>query len=268
MDMGRSDESSSGSHGMPKRKRSHSFNISSPNRRSNDFLVMPLSSPVLHRSLTRRDFLATTSVALAALSVGARVLPAAALGRHPANVFLPEPIPADLLHTLAARALEAAKSAGAQYADIRLSQQQSLGIQLPDGVVPMTTLGARFSYGIRVMVDGALAFDYGTVPTPGAVAATARNAVTQARGFSTLTNDRVEFAPAPVTTGAWTSPYQIDPFAVPILEQADLLGALSAATGRVEGAAYSDRFNWQRETRVCASSEGTQTTQTFMRARS
>jgi len=221
-------------------------------------------------ALSRRRFLTTSAqlsaYALAGVGLGARTLSATEVGRHNAQAFLEDPPIPERLRQLAAQALDAARSAGAQFADIRIGHTQILGVGIYDGVTPDIVLESTLSYGVRAMVRGAVAFEYGTLLSPDAVARTARNAVAQAKGFAALIND-TELVSAPVVQGEWHSPMTIDPFTVPILEQADLLGAYSAAVdGRVEGAGGFGAFTWERETRVCATTDGTCTTQTFVRA--
>jgi TldD protein len=217
-------------------------------------------------SYTRRNFLMTSGLALSGLGVAVRTLSAARAGAHSADAYLGNPVQHRQLETLALQALDAARQAGASYADIRVGVVQTLSVLLSPSSVPMARMGSTISYGIRVIANGAMAFDYGTVPTTEAVVAVARNAVTQARGFSKTSLGDTELAPAPVVTGEWATPYGIDPCAVPILEQGDLLSALKAPSHRTEGAVGGLGFSWERETRICATTEGSRTTQLFQRA--
>src|SRR5687768_9951874 len=97
---------------------------------------------------TRRDFLATTSLAVAgtiltAPSVRGQSLPTN-IGHSPlpANAFLPEPIGASTLRALAASGIEAARAAGASYADIRVAERHwlSLELSLLFPVMPITQM--------------------------------------------------------------------------------------------------------------------------------
>jgi TldD protein len=113
-----------------------------------------------------------------------------------------------------------------------------------------------------VLVDGTWAFAYGTTPTTGAIAKAARDAVAIARGYARIATKRVELAPAPVATGEWSTPMQLDPFAVPLRDQFALLGAYLDASARVlDAATMGLQFQWRRETRVFASTDGALTTQ-------
>jgi TldD protein len=217
-------------------------------------------------SLTRRDFLAVTSAGVLGLTKAANAIPLRTAGGHAANVFVPPMAEPSQLSRLASRALEAATAAGAQYADVRVANRQELSVFLDASWTPLAIVESSVGYGVRVMVNGTMAFSYGSTFTPDGVANVARNAVAQARGLSKLPTARIEMAPAPAVTGMWSSPYQIDPFAVPLMEQADTLGAWMSITRRRPNAWSQGQFRWERETRVCATTEGTSVTQTFLRA--
>jgi len=225
---------------------------------------------LLRPTVTRRAFLATTSAGVAVLHLGARQLLAKDLTTSATgNRVLPEPMPAETLRTLAARALEAAKAAGATYADVRVADQQWLAIGLSAGSdQPDILMAAGFDMGIRVLVDGAMGFVYRHVPNIDAAAAMARDAVASARGFSRVLVHPIELVPAPALTGEWSTPMRIDPFTVPVKEQADVLGAWQAAAEHVKyGRVARTSAGWTRETRVFASTEGALLTQQFVRLR-
>jgi len=234
--------------------------------------------------VSRRDFLATTSLAVAGAAVGARALRASPVRLAPAelrsaaNVLLPAPMAAGDLQGFAAAALEAARSAGAAFADVRVAEWQQVEIaqRMFAPLTPSIDLDGTFTYGVRAQVDDMWAFAYGSAPTVDALAASARHAVATARSAARVLRAiggtvAAERAPAPVLTGTWASPQRIDPFAVPIEDQLGLLWALQSANGRVPGgsgpdaAAGLDGFVWEREMRVFASTEGAVLTQTLHR---
>jgi len=222
--------------------------------------------------LNRRDFLATTSLSAVGLALGARPLHAVRLApdvlRGPlhANAILPAPLAVANLESLATQAIDAAKSAGASYADIRIAEEYGLRIDIGMSG-PETTMSSRFSYGVRVLVNGAWAFVHGTVPNADAVTAAARSAVATARGYASLVTHPVELIPAPVVTGSWTSPIKIDPFSIPLSDQIDLLYGIADVVYRELGGDHMGHFDWTKEVRSFASSEGSLVTQTLYRAR-
>jgi len=247
-------------------------------------LIVSVSDSSSPARVSRRDFLATTSLTAASAILGARTLRASPVrlapgaARSAANALLPAPMAAADLQQFAAAALEAAHSAGAAFADVRVAEWQQVEVaqRMFAPLTPSIDLDATFTYGVRAQVDGQWAFAYGSAPTVDALAASARHAVATARSSARVMHaigdvPAPEWAPTPVQTGTWASPRRIDPFAVPIEDQLALLWALQSANGRVPGgsgpdaAAGLDAFVWTRETRVFASTEGALLTQTLHR---
>jgi len=218
-------------------------------------------------SSNRRDFLATTMMATAGLAMGVRRADAMRVralplqSRLPVSKFAPDVVDAETLRRLAQQAMEAAKSAGATYADIRIADRRMFTIGIYQPPVPSSSIGFEYSYGIRAQVDGAWAFAYGADPSPAGVTQTAQAAVTTARSLTKLSGPKVGLAPAPVATGEWTTPIRIDPFAISPNEHGYMLGAYMNAAGRVFDGGMMPEFKWSSETRVFASTEGSLVTQ-------
>jgi TldD protein len=223
-------------------------------------------------STTRREFLRTASLAAAGAGTGlwGQQLSALALrSSAPAAAYLPDPTPDDTLRTLATSAIDAARAAGARYADIRVASRRSLRMRRYNAIpVPISEVTLDHAYGIRSFADGAWAFAYGTTPTTDAVTASARHAAADARLFASVSTPADMWAPVPlVRNGEWWSPAEIDPLSVPMQEQVNLLGAFTNAAMRIPAitdAAHT--FDWVVETRVFASTDGTMMTQHFTRA--
>ena len=76
----------------------------------------------------------------------------------------------------------------------------------------------------------------------------------------------VELAKTPVVTGTWMTPVTRDPIDVPIEEKVALLFAANEAALKVPGVRFvTSGLQLLREIKMYANSEGTQTTQTFIR---
>jgi TldD protein len=222
---------------------------------------------------SRRDFLARSSVALAGIGIGLRpgqlrALPPRSI--RPVAELLPDLVDADTLRKLAQAAMDAARSAGATYADIRIANRRMLDMMYflhrPD-IPPISSLGFDYSYGVRVRVDGGWAFASGADPTVDGVAGATRKAVGRARDLAKVSGSAPDFVAAPVVTGEWATPVKIDPFSVSPDEHAYMLGAYMEATSRALGADTQPSFYWQYETRVFASTEGSLVTQRLAQAR-
>jgi len=236
-------------------------------RRTNAFPLMPTS---------RRQFLTRSSLALAGVTLGlGRVAEAAPimvpLGlKRPVSSLLPSVVDPDTLRSLALAGIDAAKSAGAAYADIRVSDSHRwrMDWSMPElQPLPYSDLYVEYGFGIRVRVGGAWGFAYGVEPTTDAIARAANAAVATARGIAKFTPDAEPFAPASAVQGDWASSFEIDPFSVSPDAHCKMLGAFIDAAQRVrDGSVYSMQFLWQKETRVFASSEGSLITQQTMRS--
>jgi TldD protein len=223
-------------------------------------------------SSTRREFLRTGSLALAGTVCGARALQAGVPVRiaphtpHAAASFLVSASSPAVLKILASSAMDAARRAGASYADVRVAHRDVLSCERD----PKVSLQSYCAYGVRAQVNGAWGFAYGLSPSVDAAVQCAQQAVSAARTSAKLstrftvepaTIDHDHWTPPPVVTGEWHMPVQVDPFAVPIQQQIELLEAIHWTIERIPGAAGGIVADWSRETRVVAATTGTLVTQ-------
>jgi TldD protein len=174
-------------------------------------------------SITRRDLLKAGAVAATVAAMPRSMQ--AQFGRRPEPV---PPIEDPRLKALALRALDAAKSAGAAYADVRLTHER---------VRNFSTTSTKDSeillVGVRALVEGYWGFASSPVWSPDEMARLAREAVHQAKTNALGQSRPVELAAAPVVAdGHWTMPVAIDPLAVSPFEVRDFLSSLSIYTGR------------------------------------
>jgi TldD protein len=212
--------------------------------------------------LNRREFLQGTAAAAALSTLGARQ--ALAERAYAAPAFPP---PDDAL-ALAQRAVDAAKAAGATYADCRVSRNQTQNVSTRDrrvqGVVDNETSG----FGVRVLVDGAWGFAASRDVSADEVARVARVAVAQAKANRASLLRPVTLADkVPTPGGTWKSPIKVDPFDVPIEDKIALLMAANEAALGVKGARFvNSSMFFLREEKTFASSDDTKTVQTIYRA--
>jgi len=215
--------------------------------------------------LTRRHFLHTTSLAVAATAIpgpSARATPMVGAPGTP-MVYVPPVAGVSVqpdLRLLAERAAEAARHAGAAYADARLTltRQQS----------PGQSDSEACAFGVRVLVDGYWGFLASAVWTPDEAVRLARGAVAQANAHRRGKSRPVDLgAISIVHRGEWVMPVKYDPFDVSIEEKLDVINALSdlASTARV-GILPQAGMNFMRQYRVFASSEGSSWAQTTYRS--
>lgn len=165
-------------------------------------------------------------------------------------------------------ALDTAKSAGASYADVRISRNRNQAIFTREQRVQNLVDNETFGFGVRVLVDGAWGFAASRDLTREEVARVARQAVTQARANRTTMVRPVTLAPVtPTPDGSWRSPARLDPFEVPIEDKAALLLAANAAALGVQGARFvNSQMFFLREEKTLATTDGTYVVQTIFRA--
>ena len=212
---------------------------------------------------SRRDFLKTTSAAAAALSVGAAV-PRAAAGlstRQYAAVGDPT------IRALALRAVDAARSAGADYADVRISNQRNQSINTRERRVQALSDNDSMGFGVRALVGGAWGFAASRDLTPESVARVAQQAVAQARANRAALVRPVTLAPAPNNQrGTWRSDAKVDPFTIAIEDKVGLLLAANEAALKVAGAKFvTSSLFFLKDEKTYANSDGALVEQTIFR---
>ncbi len=168
---------------------------------------------------------------------------------------------------LAMRALDAARSAGATYADVRVNRNRSQFIATREKQITALADDETMGVGIRVIAGGAWGFAATGTLTTDDVERAARQAVEQARANAVVRSQPLELAPTEVHADAtWSSPVEIDPFSVSIEDKVDLLLRANAGALGVSGARFvTSSLSFLREDKLFANTDGTVTTQTLYR---
>jgi TldD protein len=217
-------------------------------------------------TLPRRDFVKGTAALAATTALSASGADALAPSLVSAAASSAPGDPA--IRALALRALDAAKSAGASYADVRVGQNRSQAVFTRERRVQGLADNETAGVGVRALVDGAWGFAATSDLTADGVATAARLAVTQARANRAAQVRPVELAPVtPTANGEWRSPITVDPFTVPVADKVALLLAANEAAMKVRGVRFvNSGMNFLREEKTFASTDGTFTVQTLYRA--
>lgn len=206
--------------------------------------------------LTRREFLERSSAAAAALAAAPRVT-ARRLAPATADSAIRE---------LCMVALDAARRAGASYADIRVVDRRDLRIATRLQRVTGVDDRSSFGFGVRVAVGGAWGFAASPDVTRDECVAVARRAVEEAKAISSA---RRTIALAPVDAvpaGSWQTPIEVDPFAVPLDEKIELLLAVNAAALKVHRVhLVTSTLDVMRRETTFASTNGSVVVQTLYR---
>ncbi|HEV3050428.1 MAG TPA: TldD/PmbA family protein [Longimicrobium sp.] len=213
--------------------------------------------------MKRRDFLLQSAAATAGLSAGSAILPRLVSATVPM-----EPLDAAVSRELAARALDAARSAGATYADFRLAANRSQALGTRERQITFFNDAETYGFGVRVIANGSWGFAASRDLNAEEVVRVAQQAVAQARANAAARQRPLELAPVErVTDGRWSSPMEIDPFNVSIEEKVDLLLRANAAAMGVQGARFVNSVLFStRLGKTFASTDGSYIEQTIYRS--
>jgi TldD protein len=168
---------------------------------------------------------------------------------------------------LAVRAIEAARGAGADYADARVVREDSESITVRNQEMEGIDRAGSEGVGIRVLVDGYWGFAATARMDEAEIARTADLAVHIARAASRLPMEPVRLTEVEPATGSWHSPMQRDPFEVPLEEKVSLLVETTRRMQTVKGLAFAEAGTdlYRRRTWL-ATSEGTAVEQTTVQS--
>src|SRR3954451_18254399 len=136
------------------------------------------------------------------------------------------------LEKLGAAALRESKKYKATYCDIRIVRlrEQRIGMRLsPERgtgktlAVPNVMEDSSFGFGVRVIVDGAWGFAASPIVTQEEIANITKEAVIVAKANSAIQPKPIQLAPVKAYRDRWATPFDKDPFDVPMAEKLDLL---------------------------------------------
>ena len=174
----------------------------------------------------RRDFLKKAGGLAAATLVGS------AIPRSAHGLFLEPHIPGSApppemdaaVKELLLEAINAAKVAGASYADARISRFQQNFVFTREQQIQNVVDTETFGCGVRALVDGTWGFSATQKMTKPGVADAARNAVAIAKANRVARDKAVTLVPTDAHPNAsWRSEFTIDPWTISVEEKANLL---------------------------------------------
>jgi len=169
--------------------------------------------------------------------------------------------------TLLLHAIDAARAAGADYADGRIIRTQFEAIGTREQSITQVQSTDSFGINVRALVGGSWGFSATQNLQRDAVAAMAREAVAVARANNEVAPSQTVLAPVEVFPDArWVTPHRIDPFDVGLEEKADLLLRANAEALRVNHIRFAaSSILSVKEQRLIATSEGSFVDQTYFR---
>jgi TldD protein len=140
---------------------------------------------------------------------------------------------------LAQAAVEGALAAGAQYADARVvvSKNQSIAVLNQD---PQSIDQAeRAGVGVRALIGSGWGFYATSDMNPAAARHAGEQSAAIARASATVPGPTMPLADVPVVDDSYETPYDEDPFAVPISDKVDMLVDVTATMQSVAGIALA-----------------------------
>ena len=209
----------------------------------------------------RREFL-KTSAAVAAASLAARD----SFAMSPPAPVIAAPGPERYVEDLALEALNAARDAGATYADVRIGRYRRQTINTRERQITGVNDSESYGIGVRTIVGGSWGFAATSTMTKEAVQKVAREAARLSRAAKSVQRRPIELAPSAPVKGTWMTPVTRDPLDVPIEEKVALLLAANEAALKVPKVRFvTSGLQLLREAKTLLTSEGTNITQTFIR---
>jgi TldD protein len=209
---------------------------------------------------TRREFITSTAVTAATV---------AACGPLALQARAQTPIPPDAdpaAIALANEALDAARKAGATYADARIGRYRRQTISTRERQVTDVSDSESYGLGIRTLVDGCWGFAATSQMTRTGAQRAAADAVAMSRAARIVRKHRVELAPVTPVTGTWMTPVAKDPIEIAIEEKIAMLLAVNEAALKVPTVRFaSSGLQLLREVKTLVTTEGTNITQTMIR---
>jgi TldD protein len=212
--------------------------------------------------MNRRDFLLTSGILGAGLAAGcAPTVSSAPPAGARVNGLRSQALDRAL------RALDAARTAGATYADVRIQRNRQQFVSTRERQIAGLTDSDSFGFGIRVIANGSWGFAASSDLTTGEIDRVARLAVQQARENASARRTPLVLAPVERYPDAtWRSPIEVDPFDVSVEEKVALLLKANEAALAVKGARFvNSSIAAVRQDRLFASTEGTVADQTLFR---
>ena len=208
-------------------------------------------------TISRRDFIKTTSLAL-----GAATLPSWAYSADLTGM----PFVDIDREKLADLSISLAKKLGASYSDIRINRYRIESISTRERQVRRVAKGQNAGFGVRVLVNGTWGFAASPLMTSKEVKRVTDEAIEIAKANSVFQTKPIELVDTPKVIGKWKTSFKRDPFDVPINEKTDFLLKLNESALSVTGVSFvSSSMAWVNEQKYLATSDGSRIEQYMIR---
>ncbi|MFD2569406.1 TldD/PmbA family protein [Spirosoma soli] len=204
--------------------------------------------------MKRRDFIQLSGLGVGAL-MGSSI---PVLGNAVPLEHLLEPgVDVAVKKRLADVALNAAKSKGATYTDVRIGRYLQQFMFTREKQVQNIVNAESYGIGIRVIANGTWGFAATSDVTPDAIARCAATAVAIAKANSKLQTEPVQLAPQKgVGEVTWKTPIKKNAFEIPVQEKIDLLMKVNSEAMKNGAAFVTSNLFFVNEQKYFASTDG------------
>ncbi|MCY7352228.1 MAG: TldD/PmbA family protein [Cytophagaceae bacterium] len=204
--------------------------------------------------MRRRDFMQLSGLGIGAL-MGASI---PVLGSAVSVEHLLEPgADVAMKKKLADVALNAAKSKGATYTDVRIGRYLQQFLFTRETRVQNITNAESYGVGIRVIANGTWGFSATSDVTPNGIAKCAETAVAIAKANAKLQTEPVVLAPQKgVGEVSWKTPLKKNAFEIPIQEKIDLLMKVNSEAMKNGAGFVTSNLFFVNEQKYFASTDG------------
>ncbi len=130
---------------------------------------------------------------------------------------------------LAELALQECRTLGAEYADIRIEKIQDENLSVADGKVAPIEENVSYGIGLRVIKNGGWGFAATDDLSEKSIREKAKLAIEIAAASALVNQGKIILSPLKAAKGQYVSPYEIDPFAVPLEKKIAFLMEIDTA---------------------------------------
>lgn len=168
------------------------------------------------------------------------------------------------MKTIMSRALDLARTRGAQYADIRVVHNRTETLAVRDGVPESLNFTETIGFGVRVLAGGAWGFASSHELTPQEVDRVTALAFSIASASALVSEEGIDLGPAVTSQGKYQTPIEIDPFTISQEDKLNLLMSTDAEIAKVAGVRVrQSHLTLIREDKWFANTDGAFTEQTI-----
>ena len=154
------------------------------------------------------------------------------------------------------------KAEGVDYADIRITENNSEYISVVNGALSSFNQDSSRGYGIRVLYKGASGFSSYNVFTEKEILKCAKEALEIAKASLITQKNPIVLAKEDSYIESWVAPFKIDPFKVPIDEKLELLFSINEGLKKDKIKNRESSLRFEKKHTYFFSTEGSEIEQT------